>query len=106
MGFLAFIFMMLIPVGFAGLIVFDIFIATKKISSVSKRTRQMQEDAIRAAEQRRAQNEEYAEKVDELNKEVKKYVRVKCPYCGSEADVEKGIQFTCEHCGFVSANIL
>ena len=39
MGFLAFIFMMLIPVGFAGLIVFDIFIATKKISSVSKRTR-------------------------------------------------------------------
>ena len=107
MGFLFLVLTALVPIGIVfSVIIFEVLFLSKKASSVAKRSRQMQEDNERAAEQKQAQDDEFAEKVDELNNEINKYVRIKCPYCGSEADALKGKQFTCEHCGFTSANII
>lgn len=106
MGLLFLALTALVPIGIVSVFIFEVLVLSKKTSSVVKRSRQMQEDNERAAEQKQAQDDEFAAKVDELNNEINKYVRIKCPYCGSEADALKGKQFTCEHCGFTSANII
>lgn len=106
MDIFALFFLLLFPVGITGLIIMSIVIGCKRMSNIAKRTSQVRDDYIRAENQKQTQAKEYSEKVDELNKEINKFVHVKCPFCGSDADVPKGERFTCEHCGFVSANIL